>query len=83
MEEIYKKKYLLLMHLKHMEIGHEHSENTGNFILTRTWPPCTGKMEKVLEKSERQKKWEPWPFTPSDGKREPKYRFRVLLIDIN
>ena len=24
---------------KHREIGREHRENSGNLILTRTWPP--------------------------------------------
>ena len=37
---LYKKKILITYVLKkHRKIGHEHKENTGNLILTRTWSP--------------------------------------------
>ena len=43
------KKYFKAQIEKHREIGHEHRENTGNLILTRTWPPW--KIDYFLEKN--------------------------------
>ena len=41
MEAIYNNNTCYLCTKEHREVGREHRENTGNLILTRTWPPCT------------------------------------------
>ena len=42
MEAIYIINTCYLCTEKNREIGCKHRENTGNLILTRMWPPCTG-----------------------------------------